>query len=296
MTDLLQGGVPAVGPLQGIEQRVWPRRASGLRRAADGLKPFLPLSREWLDERLACALAEAEQTGSGFYLNSFAVRRAMAAAARISVDPRSIDRRLRHRVEGAEGDHTIRDRFLGAGDWEGLLDPLDTSSTHQEVREVVEAGLDYRRTGAFRLALERARSGHPLCRNYVALKTPDLVEKYFRSIVELVRSVSEAGIVRRAEYRRVSHIFGNCRIRPPWIEAVESDVGIAVGAVGEIYRFASGKHRMAIAQALNIGSMPVEVRMVHAGWLQRQVEASGLRPVAALERGLQALCQAADRP
>ncbi len=296
MTDLLQSGAPAVGPLQGIERPLWARRAAGLRGAADGLRPLLPLSREWLDKRIAGALAEAVRAGSGFYLGSFAVRRTLADAAVLHVSPRSIERRLRHRVADAGGVRIIRDRFLGAGDWGALLDRLDTSSTYQEVREVVEAGLDYRQTNAFQLALERAASGHPLCRNYVALKTPDLVDRYFRSIVDLVRSVTEAGIVRRAEYRRVSHIFDNCRVRPPWIEAVESDIGVAIGPGGEIYRFASGKHRMAIAQALSMGSMPVEVRMVHADWLQRQVEASGLRPVAALERGLQALCQAADRP
>jgi hypothetical protein len=35
--------------------------------------------------------------------------------------------------------------------------------------------------------------------------------------------------------------------------------------------------------------MPVEIRMVHADWLVRQMEDTGLAPAAALRRGIETL-------
>lgn len=123
----------------------------------------------------------------------------------------------------------------------------------------------------------------------MALKTPALVERYFGNLAELARSIAESGVVRRSDYRRAAHLFADFSVRRPWIEAVESDIGIAIGAQGEVYRFASGKHRTAIAQALGLASIPVEVRLVHADWLERQVAETGDAPAEALLRGIRSL-------
>lgn len=274
-----QGAAPAGGAVP-------PPRPAGL--LAQALPAFVArlTSRAPFETQLAAALAEARRTGAGFYLGGLAARRALGAALVIEADPRRIDRRLRHRVETGGRTLLIRDRFLGAGDWTPLIDPLDDASTYRDAQEVVAAGLDYRRTRAYRTALERAAEGRPVERNFVALATPALVERYFARLAALVRSISEAGIVRRAEYRRMAHLFGDLRVRMPWVELAESDVGIAVGADGAIYRFAPGKHRTAIAQALGLATMPVEVRLVHADWLARQMEGSGLAPVPALIHGI----------
>jgi hypothetical protein len=154
------------------------------------------------------------------------------------------------------------------------------------VGQIVEMGFDYRRTRAYRVAMERTRSGNPVERNFVALKTPELVETYYRLTAKLCRSIEQRGVLRRADCRKAANLFRHPRVRLPWIELMEADIGVAIGPSGELHRFASGKHRTAAAQFLGLRSVPVEVRMVHERWLRRQVAESGLLPVDALMRGI----------
>lgn len=266
------------------------RHEGPLGEAISGFRGFLPLSRRRFETRLAAGLAEMDRRGIGFTLGGFAARRALGEALVIDVDPRLIDFRLEHRVAEVDRVYLTRDRFLGAGDWAPLLSRVRSSSTYREVEEVIRAGLDYRATAAFRTAMQRANGPKPVSRNFVALKSPDLVESYFRQTAELCRSVETHGLMRRADFgRRMGESLRNPRVRLPWVELGESEVGVAIGEAGQIYRFASGKHRTAVAQALGLASMPVEVRLVHAEWLERQVADSGLGPTNALLQGVRGL-------
>jgi hypothetical protein len=254
------------------------------------LRGFLPLSRAAFGRRLAGALAEARRRGTGFYIGGFAARRAIGSDLVIDIDPAC----LRHKIqiEFVEGEQVrlIRDKFLGAGDWQPILRPITRSSTYREVVEIIKAGFDYRKTPAYDEALERAGGRRPKRRNFVTLNSAKRVEDYYRQTAETCRSIAEHGVLRRSDYGRRLAEFRPW-VRLPWIELGELDVGIAIGAAGEIYRFASGKHRTAAAQALGLKSMPVEVRMVHAEWLERQLTVSGIEPLDGLlaairERGL----------
>ncbi len=199
-----------------------------------------------------------------------------------------MDRRLEHRFRQDGRAHNIRGMFVGAGDWTPLLRRLDRSTTHREVADVVEANFDYRTTSSYQTALKRAQGPKPMRRNYVGLSSPAKVEAYFRQTAEMCRSIGEVGLLRRREFgRRISSFSPTVRL--PWIELGEVDIGVAVGPSGELYRFASGKHRTAAAQALKLKSMPVEIRLVHVQWLARQMAESGLGPLASLRRGIERL-------
>ncbi len=63
---------------------------------------------------------------------------------------------------------------------------------------------------------------------------------------------------------------------------MERDIGVAIDADGRLVRHTNGKHRMAAALALGIERIPVEIRLVHTGWLARQSERLGLSPADAL--------------
>jgi hypothetical protein len=263
-----------------------------LREGISGLRRLLPLSPKGFERRLERAMAEAVRHGAGFYLGGFAARRALMRELWIDIDPAVLERRLEHRFRKDGRVHMIRDRFLGAGDWTPLLRRLERSSTHREVAEVVEAGFDYRATRSYARALERARGPKPVRRNFVRLSSPDRIEAYFRQTAEMCRSIEAFGLLRRSDYGRRLSSFSRPSVRLPWIEFGELDVGVAIGAGGEFYRFASGKHRTAAAQVLKLASIPVEIRLVHADWLRQQME-TGLGPLAALRRGIEALAQTA---
>jgi hypothetical protein len=275
------------------------RLTSGERQLAEhpllegitALQRLLPMSQARFDRKLGRAMAEATRRGTGFYLVGFAGRRALARELWIDVDPAVLERRLEHRFRHDGRVQIIRDRFLGAGDWTPVLRRLDRSSTHREVAEVVKAGLHYRETHSYAKALARARGPKPMRRNFVRLSSPDKVEAYFRQTAEMCRSIEEFGLMRRSDYGRRLSSFARPSVRMPWVEFGELDIGVAIGAEGELYRFASGKHRTAAAQALRLTSIPVEIRLVHAEWLEGFME-TGLTPLVALRKGIEALAQA----
>jgi hypothetical protein len=275
------------------------RLTSGERQLAEhpllegitALQRLLPLSEAGFERRLGRAMAEARRRGTGFYLAGFAARRALGRDLWIDIDPAVLERRLEHRFRQNGRVHIIRDRCLGAGNWTPLLRRLDRSTTHREVAEVVEAGFRYRETPSYVKALDRARGPKPMQRNFVRLSSPDKVEAYFRQTADMCRSIQELGLMRRSDYGRRLSSFARPSVRLPWVEFGELDVGVAIGAGGELYRFASGKHRTAAAQALKLASIPVEIRLVHADWLARHME-NGLGPLAALRKGIVALAQA----
>jgi hypothetical protein len=272
------------------------RLTIGERKTSDGglvdsiaaMRRLLPLGVASFEARLGRAMAQAAANG-GFHLGGFAARRALGRALMVDVDPGILKRRLEHRFKQGDRVHNIRDKFVGGGDWAPLLRSLDRSSTHREVAEIVAAGLDYRKTRSYAKALDRLARGDPVKRNFVALSTPAKVEAYFRQTADMCRSVQEFGIIPRRDYGWRLASFAHPSVRLPWIEFGEAEIGLAIGANGDLYRFASGKHRTAAAKALGLTSMPAEIRLVNARWLARQMAESGLPPARALRYGIDRL-------
>jgi hypothetical protein len=261
---------------------------SATARAIATLKALLPLRRADFERRLVRAMKEAARGEGGFFLPAFSARRALGADLIVEVKPLSIRKRLYHRLPDAKRVY-LQDRFLGCGSWRPLLQPLAASSTHRDVQEIIAAGFDYRRTDAYQHAMTRLRGPHPIRRNFVALKSPELVEGYFRQLADLCLSIRDNGVRRREQIRSTAGLFKNPTVRLPWVEFMESDIGLAVGPEGEIFHFASGKHRTAASQALRLATVPAEVRVVHLVWLQRQIKDTGLPPVDALLAGIRSL-------
>jgi hypothetical protein len=69
---------------------------------------------------------------------------------------------------------------------------------------------------------------------------------------------------------------------------------VAINENGELIRHLGGKHRTAIAQALKLPSLPVEIRLVHTGWLARQMERTRLPAHKALVEGVRHLVENGD--
>lgn len=276
---------------QAESYRRWPSDERPRTKVVNGdvtsaLRRLFPLGRRRFERLLAAAMADAARHGTGFWLSGFAARRALGSDLVIDIDPAVLRQRLDYLFRQGDEPCDSRDRFIGAGDWGPLLRGLQNSSTHREIAEIVEAGFDYRRTPSYRKALERVSGGRPVKRNFVELSSPARIEAYFRRSAEMCRSIQQCGVVRRSDYGRRLASFARPSVRLPWVELGEVDVGVAVGPTGELYRFAAGKHRTAAAQVLKVPSMPVEIRVVHAEWLARQMAETGLSPLAALLHGI----------
>lgn len=263
-----------------------------LQEAMAELRRLLPMGNRRFERLLGSAVADAVRRGSGFYLGGFAAKRALASRLVIDIAPSLLEHQLDHRVRQGTRAYSVRDKFVGAGDWTPLLHELRRSLTHREVIEIVAANYRYRDTRTFRRALDRSGTARPVKRNFVALSSPAKVERYFLQTTEMCRSIEQSGLSRRSDHRWRIASLARPLVRLPWLELGEVDIGVAIGAAGELYRFASGKHRTAAAQALKLPSMPVEIRMVHGEWLARQMAETGLAPVAALAFGIDTLALA----
>jgi len=258
-------------------------------RAATMLRATLPLRRGLFETHLKALLSQTDSSARNFYFGGFPGRRALGDQLVIEIDPRILRLRLMQRIQSSSGRLYIHDKFIGAGSWRGIVHPVARSSTHRDVLEIVRQDFDYRNTAAYRSAMSRARTRKPIRRNFIELKSPQLVEGYFRHTSDLCRSVRESGVRRRSEWHQ--GIFANPRVRLPWVEWMEADIGIAIGRDGGIFHFGSGKHRTAAAQALGVKSIPAEVRMVHLEWLRSQMAKTGLAPVQALLKGIEELAR-----
>jgi hypothetical protein len=254
------------------------------------LARLVPLSNRSFTRRLAGAMEEASRRGSGFFLPRFAARRALGAALIIAVEPRQLIDKLPERVEAGREALWIGDRFLGAGPWQDLLTPVRDSPVFDEVRQIVEANFDHRATGHFKAAQRRIAAGKRMRRNFITLRSVAAVESYFASVADTARSIAERGVIER-RYMRVSptHLLRHRLGRPWWLELFEADIGVAIAADGRLVRFGSGAHRMAAAILLNLTNVPVEVRLVHADWLTRQMETFRAGPYHALLEGIAAV-------
>jgi hypothetical protein len=211
-------------------------------------------------------------------------------AVRLDLDPFSLKRRISDWVRHPEGVHWVGVAFLDAADWSDAISDVAGSPIHKETLEIVAAGADFRDTNAYRTMIQAIEAGRPPKRNKVTLVTAADVDAYFHYCNDIIDNIRARGFVRLAE----SGPFHRMRIkhrdvRPVLHDATELDVGVAITEDGEIIRHLGGKHRTAIAMALKLKTMPVEIRMVHARWLARQVERTGLPPHRALVEGVRDL-------
>jgi hypothetical protein len=216
-------------------------------------------------------------------------------ALHLQVDPEMLTHRISDWLRDHRGARWAGTSFLDSADWSAAISPITLSPIHREMHEMVAAGKDVRDTRAYANLMRAIKLGRPGKRNNVRLGTVEAVEAYLRYCRGLIKSMRKRGVVRHKE----SGPFHGLRIkywnaRSPMLDSTERDIGVAISEAGELIRHLGGKHRTAIAQALKLPVLPVEIRMVHAGWLARQVERTGLPPHQALVEGVKELAAASQ--
>jgi hypothetical protein len=208
----------------------------------------------------------------------------------LELSPAKLKLRISDWVRDHRGVRWTGTSFLDAADWSAAITPIAMSPIHREMHEIVAAGKDVRDSRAYSNLMTAIEVGRPSKRNNIRLATVEAVEAYLKYCRGLIKSMRKRGVVRHRE----SGPFHGLRIkhwnaRSPLHDSSERDIGVAITESGELIRHLGGKHRTAIAQALNLPALPVEIRMVHTGWLAKQVERTGLPPHQALVEGIRAL-------
>ena len=170
-------------------------------------------------------------------------------------------------TDGRRQVHTL-DAFVSGAAWQRFALPLHRTHVTRQVQELFAAGMDHTRTPTYDKMLESLRRGKPASRRRQTLDSEAAIEAYFADVRGLVESIRQHGVV---SHRTRSGAF-----------VADRDIGVALGPDGEIVKLAGGQHRVAIAAALGIPRIPVEVRMVHTGLLRAIMQREGLDPVEAV--------------
>ena len=222
--------------------------------------------------------------------------RYFGSALRLEVDPTRLTLRLADYVRGPQGIRWAGTSFLDAADWRDVILPIDSAPAHREMTELVAAGPEFRDSGAYRRLVRAVEAGRFIRRNGTELKRIDDVEAYYRYCRDLIKSMRKRGVVRHTEHGSFHRLrIKHRNARSLALDAAERDIGVAISEDGQLMRHLGGKHRTAIAQALGLPAIPVEVRLVHIRWLARQMTSTGLPAHQALREGLRALTMTEPR-
>ncbi|MDX3978044.1 hypothetical protein [Shinella sp.] len=201
----------------------------------------------------------------------------------IPVAAKSLTTRLRDNISDRGRLRWIGTHFLDGSDWSGIVEPLENSSSHAEILELIRTRQDFRAGARYRSYAKRINDGGIVKRNRIVIDTIDKLDNYFEYYLALIADIETNGIVPHSDLGLLGQTGRRHRwTRTLWQDLAERDIGVAIDAEGRLVRHTNGKHRMAAALALGIERIPVEIRLVHAGWLRQQADRLGLSPADAL--------------
>lgn len=245
------------------------------------------------------ALRLAPSTSDPFFGSHFDVADAVGDRLIVWLDPSRVGKQLQSRIEMPGSTLSVSDCCLGKGDWSKWLKPLEATLVDREVREVLASEPDYRAAPCYKRFFQEFEAKRPTVRNMIALDTPERVDAYFADLVSLIASIREKGVIRRPP-RRLEQaealLPALSAARPLAVELTESEIGIAVGAAGELFRLGPGHHRMSIARQIGLRRVPAELRLFHVRWVREQMRLSKCGPLRAIRIGLASLGVEPVRP
>jgi hypothetical protein len=194
--------------------------------------------------------------------------------------PAALTLRLHDRVHDGRRGIQLSRYFLDNGDWTDIVAPIADTVEHRETVELVEYGARYARMPSFRRMVRRAHRKKPVRRYGGRLDTEEKIHAYFRYFLELIESIKQHGLQECSSLKSMPVPLG-ADVRGAHA-LHQRNIGVAIAADGRLLRFLGGRHRLAIAQALGLAAVPVEIRFVHAEWLAGEVQRSGLPPATAM--------------
>lgn len=252
----------------------------------------LPGARDRFRRELAAALEQAPAAGLRYAIPFSLAERVLGGALLIEANPQTMRHWLVSEAKSEEKLETPRDYFVVDGPLGPLRRKVEDSQLDAEARELIACQGDHRSTRLFESLARRLSKQGAFHRNGVLFRSPADIEAYCRHHLALIESIKAHGVVRRSDLARI----GASRPTPNagFLERVEADAGVAVGPNGRLLRYRGGFHRTAAARELGLNRMPVQVKLVHLGWLRGVVDETGLESYDALIAGLKGLSLSGD--
>lgn len=214
---------------------------------------------------------------------------ALAEHLTLHIDPARLTHRLHDWVSSDEDEQPrhINDYFLCFADWSPALKPIAKSPVYIEAVQLLDAGLDYKSTSAYQRYIKRLEKGIATARNRAPLDTVEKINLYFERFVSLFTSIQGHGFLPLKDARHAAQPLNTASAIRSWrTNYGESDLGIAIGASGELVALPGGQHRLAIALVLQLKSIPVQLRLVHAACFSKGTQDGSIDPVTQIKNSI----------
>jgi hypothetical protein len=275
------------------------RRGRQIRNFAAQFSARLPLlsvflCRNYLGRILAGELEKNRNGGPAFSVDSTLALRALGARSRFRLNPLAIGACLPPYCRVGRETARLYDYFLASGDLKSRREDIRNNVIYREMAELCEYGADFRLMPLYADFVGHLAEGRPLTRYRVPLDSKLKIDEYFMMYLDLADSIKRRGLRSREEFvkseKALDRWLAPKGLRSNKTEWFERDIGLAVLEDGSLAFNGCGQHRRALAMVLGLGSMPVEVQMIHKDWLAGVWKKSG-RPTAleALEEALEKL-------
>ena len=219
------------------------------------LASLLPTSgqrsyRKWLDERMN----SGKHNPGCFFAPLPFVEAALGSLPRRSCRVHGINTIMANWIDCHGKMINGLDYFLGTGTWSGLISSTDGDPVREEAQQILDAYLNYKRTEVYEVLLHATLNDPPQRRQARQLKTATDVDNYFERFVRLFRSILQNGVIPHHEVDKFGVHFNRDR-----------GMGLAIDLDGSLHRLQGANHRWAIAQVLDLPTVPVEIRLIHIG-------------------------------
>lgn len=204
-------------------------------------------------------LALAPGTWNPAWRRGRAIRVALGAARRVSVDPRKVIGKL----PAAEME-ALKPLFLAPGLVDRGLRPIESLHTYRDVEDFAAHGDDYERTRLFQLLKQSAVEGRPVNARGVVRDTEDKMLDYYRTYLALFRSLQRDGYRYRGD----------------------DEICFGIAADGSIVHMRRGTHRLATAHFLRLPSVTGYVTHADPAWVAACRRRYPGGPIAAMAAAL----------
>ncbi|MGC3874666.1 hypothetical protein ACPF7Z_15500 [Halomonas sp. GXIMD04776] len=142
---------------------------------------------------------------------------------------------------------TALNQFIWGGDWDYKCFDFRTGHRYRFIEDIWRHQDDLIESASYYRLMQRIEQGKPFRSHHkgILLNTPDKALAYLNVYVGYMKDMQRHGFDRT---------LGKDRL------------GVAIDRQGHVVKVNRGLHRLAMAQVLELGHIPVQVRAVHAQW------------------------------
>ena len=165
--------------------------------------------------------------------------------------------------------------FVMGGDWDKDGVPVGEDRNFLDIQDLIKFGKEYSKTMSFSRYVYEIIQKIPQ-KNHLGnrFESRDNVEDSFEFYLNLIEKMRQEGYIKK-DYLNDGK--------------KDSDIGVAIGRLGELIHFRKGHHRLAIAKQIGLERVAIAVQLVHPDWIVKEMRAIKCEESLAIENGLRSL-------